>query len=143
VTPPASADSLLRVIDGDSLVLKMNGHKTEIRLIGVDAPEHGQEWGDAARDFVIDFLGDEPLEVRFGKERTDRYGRTLAYVYTPNAMLNLELVRQGFALAYPVPPNLRHAELFERAQKAARKNGRGFWKQGGLRLTPREYRKLH
>lgn len=121
----------------------MNGRKTEIRLIGVDAPEHGQEWGDAARDFVIDFLGDEPLEVRFGKERTDRYGRTLAYVYTPNAMLNLELVRQGFALAYPVPPNLRNAELFERAQKAARKNGRGFWKQGGLRLTPREYRKLY
>ncbi|GAB7022172.1 thermonuclease family protein [Salidesulfovibrio brasiliensis] len=134
---------LERVIDGDSIRLVMNDQNVEIRLIGIDAPEYRQEWSKAAKRFVVDFLTGRHIEVRFDKQRRDRYGRTLAYVYADTAMLNEALVRNGLALAYPIPPNLRHKVTLARAEAEARKARAGFWKQGGLRLTPREFRKLH
>jgi micrococcal nuclease len=62
-------------------------------------------------------------------DRLDRYGRTLAYVYRASdaRFVNASLVRNGFARAYTVPPNVEHADDFVTWEREAREAERGLW----------------
>jgi micrococcal nuclease len=142
---PAHAEglSLLRVIDGDSLILSSDGASLHVRLTGVDAPEWQQEYGDSATTFVKEFLRDKTITMTFDKRKHDRYGRILGYVYADGILLNESLVRAGLAVAWPVPPNLRMKNRFQRAEETARKAKSGFWRQGGLTEMPQQYRRHH
>jgi len=141
-----SADLSVRfmnVIDGDSLRVEHRGDAVEIRLIGVDAPEHGQEYGRKAKEFALGFCYRKTLRLEFDKERRDRYGRTLAYVYADGRMLNEELVRAGLAVPIRIRPNTRYYARFKKAEKEAREKKRGFWIKGGLTMSPGRWRKTH
>ena len=142
---PASAQSVrfLSVIDGDSLLVEYQGDAMEIRLIGVDAPEFKQEYGNAAKVFTLRFCHRKVLQLEFDQGRKDRYGRYLAYVYAGQAMLNEELVRAGLAIPVKVRPNTRYDSRFKAAEKEAVDKKRGFWIRGGLELTPAEWRRAH
>lgn len=145
VACPVAAEefNLIRVIDGDSLLLNRDGGLIHVRLTGVDAPEWQQEYGDSATAFVREFLRDRTITMTFDSQRHDRYGRTLGYVYADGIMLNESLVRAGLAVTCPIPPNLRMMSRFRRAEKTARKAKSGFWIQGGLTEPPRQYRRHH
>jgi micrococcal nuclease len=118
-----------RHTDGDTLWLSGIG---KVRLIGVDTPEvHGRVecFGRAASAFVRRLL---PLGARvrysLGVEPRDRYGRTLAYLYTDDGrFVNLLLVRRGYAQPLTVPPNDRFAARFVAAARRARAHGVGLW----------------
>lgn len=122
-----------RVIDGDTLLLA-NGAR--IRLIGVDTPEtvrpHTavQPFGPEATAFTRRFIGERPVGLRFDRERLDRHGRYLAYVYVEDRMLNEELVRAGLARA---EWNFHYSDSVKRryreAQREAQLAGRGLWSQ--------------
>jgi micrococcal nuclease len=62
-------------------------------------------------------------------DRTDRYGRLLAYVYRASDALfvNASLVRDGYAFAFTYPPDVAHAEEFVALQREAREANRGLW----------------
>ncbi|WP_285907702.1 thermonuclease family protein [Pseudodesulfovibrio pelocollis] len=139
----AEAVRLVRVIDGDSLVVELAGRREEVRLIGIDAPEGRQEFGNRARNHVVALCRGQALRLEFDEERRDRYGRLLAYVFVGERMLNEELVRAGLALVLPIRPNTAHAGRLARAEAEAREAGQGFWAQGGLKLTPAQWRKRH
>ena len=118
-----------KVFDGDSILLS-DGR--EIRYIGIDAPETGgnrpAEYGGAeAADANENLIDSEEVSLEFDAEPTDSYGRTLAYVYVGEDMVNLTLVRSGVALAVPYPPNLRHWKDLEAAMDEARRAKRGLW----------------
>jgi micrococcal nuclease len=143
----AGAESLdarfLRALDGDSLRVDHAGKVLEIRLIGVDAAEYKQEYSRKAKDFSQRFCQGKTLRLEFDKERRDRYGRTLAYVYAEDRMLNEELVRAGLAIPIRIKPNTRHYDRIKRAEKEARREKRGFWVKGGLDMTPGQWRRTH
>ena len=88
------------VVDGDTLLLRDG---TRIRLMGVDTPETVkpdtpvEPWGPEASEFTRDFVAGGPVRLEFDRERTDRFGRHLAYVWVGNRMLNEELLRAGLA----------------------------------------------
>ena len=121
-----------RHTDGDTLWLSGIG---KVRLIGVDTPEvYGRVecYGREASAFVKRLL---PLgsRVRYslGVERRDRYGRALAYVYTGDGrLLNLLLVRRGYAQPLTIPPNDRLAARFVAAARRARARRVGLWAPG-------------
>jgi micrococcal nuclease len=122
-----------RVVDGDTLVV--SGDR-RVRLIGVDTPETEhptvdvQCFGREASAFLDDLVpSGTAVRLVYDVERTDRYDRTLAYVYrrSDGAFVNGELVRRGFALVATVPPNVRHAERFVAWQREARELERGLW----------------
>jgi micrococcal nuclease len=119
--------------DGDTLWLSGIG---KVRLIGVDTPEvYGDDecYGRQASAFVERTvpLG-STVRYRLGTEERDRYGRALAYVYLDGGrLLNLLLVRRGFAQVLTVPPNVEFAERFVRAARRAREAGRGLWGRPG------------
>jgi micrococcal nuclease len=133
----------LRALDGDSLRVDHAGEVLEIRLIGVDAPEYRQEYSRKAKDFSQRFCQGKTVHLEFDKERRDRYGRTLAYVYADGRMLNEELVRDGLALPIWIKPNTRYYDRFKQAEGEARREKRGFWVKGGLDMTPARWRRTH
>ena len=143
----AGADGLdarfLRALDGDSLRVDHAGEVLEVRLIGVDAPEYRQEYSRKAKEFSQSFCQGKTLRLEFDKERRDRYGRTLAYVYAGDRMLNEELVRAGLAIPIRIKPNTRFYARFKRAEEQARLDRRGFWIKGGLDMTPGQWRRTH
>lgn len=142
--PAAAADdaTCIRAIDGDSLVVKIaGGDVLKIRLIGVDAPEHGQEWGQEAKAFAETWCDQGGLSLEYDKERTDRYHRTLAYAWRNGAMFNEQLVRAGLAIPVCYTPNCKYLKRLHMAETEAKTAKAGFWAQGGLKLTPAQFRK--
>lgn len=134
--PPAEAKServyLERVQDGDSLTLA-DGRR--IRLIGVNAPELArqgepdQPLAQAARIAVENFFVDGgSLQLVYGAERKDHYGRTLAHVYSSSGKsLEAELLARGLAFHIAVPPNLSLAECLKKQEGKARTQKLGVW----------------
>ncbi len=139
----AESVRFLTIIDGDSMLVERKGRSQEVRLIGVDAPEWGQEYGTQAKSHAMSLCYGKDLRIEFDKEKTDRYGRLLAYVFCDNKMLNEEIVRAGMAIAIKVKPNTKYYDKLQRAEKSARSGRRGIWLHGGLKETPGQWRKRH
>jgi micrococcal nuclease len=133
--PPTGATlvPVIRVIDGDTIHVSFEGHDERVRFIGVDTPEiaHGGQaaecYGGVAADYLRHRLDGAKVRLAFDIGLKDRYGRLLAYVYLGDELVNLTLVRDGYAVALAVRPDTRMAESFERAELGARSAGRGLW----------------
>jgi micrococcal nuclease len=141
---PARADARTctvgRVSDGDSLRCS-DGRR--VRLIGIDSPELRQRpFGPQAQGALLALL---PLGTTVRLEadvsRLDRFGRELAYVWTGDSLINEIMVRNGWAVTYTVPPNVKYAERLARAQKEARTGGAGLWNKRGFDCLPNDYRR--
>ena len=107
-----------------------------MRLIGVDTPEEGRCYDTAATRFTRERIGGQVVRYELGEERTDRYGRTLAYLWDAGRMHNLALVLEGYAEALTIPPNDRYANRFEAAERRARRRGEGRWDACERRSSP-------
>jgi micrococcal nuclease len=132
----ATAFKVLRTIDGDTIEVEQDGKPVKVRLIGVDTPEtvHPSKpveaFGKEASRFTANLLKGESVYLEFDKDKTDKYGRLLAYVYrAPDGLfVNLEIIRQGYGHAYTKYPfDAKQMELFRFYEKAARESGRGLW----------------
>jgi micrococcal nuclease len=127
--PAAGSDEVVRVVDGDTVVLRGAGKS---RLIGVDTPEvfGGHEcFGREASAFAKRMLR-PGLRVRVERdvEERDRYGRMLIYLRLPDGRsFNELLVVQGFAVPLTIPPNVRHADRFRALARRARERAAGLW----------------
>jgi micrococcal nuclease len=132
--PPAAAMAqVIRVVDGDTVEVELEGHEEDVRYIGVDTPETVkpdtpvQCFGPQASAFNHRLVEGRRVRLVFGEERRDVYGRLLAYVYLDGRSVNAELLRRGLARTLTIPPNDRFAERFERLEMAAARAGRGLW----------------
>jgi len=131
VESPQALPVVTRVIDGDTIVVEGVG---TVRLIGVDTPETVDPrrpvgyFGKEASDFAKQLATGKRVRLEFDQDRTDRYGRTLAYVYLQpeNLLLNAEIIRQGYGFAYTRFP-FRMMEQFRAFEREAREAGRGLW----------------
>ena len=132
------------VHDGDTVSIVRDRKEEKVRMIGIDAPEMDQKpWGDAAKRHLESLLrkSEWRVTIEYDVEKTDQYGRTLAYVRAKDGtLLNLAMVANGFAVLYTIPPNVKYVEDLRAAQAKAREKRLGIWGEGGLREMPREYR---
>jgi micrococcal nuclease len=158
--------TVVRVIDGDTMVVKYRGKDEKVRLIGMDTPEvsynrktkrdmekSGKDLkaiiaqGNKAYAFVKTLVkpGDKVgLEFHVQKIQPAKDGypaRLLAYVYLADGrMLNEEIVRAGHGTVYTVPPNERHEQRFLTAEREARENKRGLWGSERFRRGNKEWK---
>ncbi len=130
--------TLERVVDGDTIVVRMPDRRRErVRYIGIDTPElardgrPAQPLAEEAAQRNAELLEGRTVRLEFDVEQRDRHGRLLAYVWAGADMVNLRLVREGYATVLTVPPNVRRTEAFVEAQSRARIEGLGLWEGEG------------
>jgi micrococcal nuclease len=131
---PAGDDTTVEsVTDGDTIRVRGG---VRVRLIGIDTPEtvdprtSVQCFGpEASARMKATLPPGTRVRLVYDVERLDRYGRTLAYVYrsSDGEFVNAAMVRDGYASAYTVPPNVDHADEFVALQREARDADRGLW----------------
>ena len=122
------SNEFLRVIgikDGDNVVLLTN-KKEEIvvRLSEIDAPERNQAFGTVSRTYLSNLIFGK--EVKLEKSGTDRYGRTLAFIFTLNGTnVNLDMVKKGMAWQYE---KYSKSAILRLAQTEAKSQKLGLWR---------------
>jgi micrococcal nuclease len=143
--PPAAPEperllpaTLVRIIDGDTIRVLVQGREEAVRLIGVDTPEitrgKNEPFGEAAKEFLAAMLANRRLALEPGVEERDRYGRLLAYLWTQGeqdgapVFANAQLLRWGYAQLLTIPPNVKYVERFRSAQAAARREALNLWR---------------
>jgi micrococcal nuclease len=129
------------VIDGDTVVLD-DGRR--VRYIGINAPELAHDghlvepFAEEAKRFNASLVDHKEIRLEFDKERTDQYGRTLAYIFVRNgALVNAELLSNGYAYLLYHPQNQKYNSLLLKSQRAAMSVKKGVWKD--WRENPNAY----
>lgn len=132
----ATAQLVERVVDGDTIIVRDVGR---VRLIGVDTPEAVDPrrpiefFGPEASAFTKGLVEGKQVRLEYDRERTDQYGRTLAYVYLRDGtFVNAELIGQGYGRAYTWFP-YKHLDRFRELEREARNARRGLW--GNRRMS--------
>ena len=123
--PPAPQDAVevVTVLDGDSLVVRIDGEERDVRLLGINTPERDECFSLEAKTATGNLVGPT---VRLAGNEDDQFGRLLRYVYTEDGLLiNQQLVADGLALAL----SSGHALLseFKAAEASAFADRLGRW----------------
>jgi endonuclease YncB( thermonuclease family) len=156
--PPTIGQSemgeVVKVSDGDTITVRVNGREDRIRFCGVDAPEVGHEGkpgqplGDESRERLRSLISAAGNQVIISPAERDRYGRLVAEVFVSagkgteeEKLLNYELVKAGMAYHYAKYsdrcPN--GGEILAEAEQDAKAKRRGVW--SGSYQKPWEFRR--
>ena len=129
--------TILKVVDGDTVDIDINGHTERLRLIGVNTPEtkHPTKpiecFGPEASAYMTQLLPKgTTVRIERDVEARDRYGRMLLYLYlgSDDLFINLELVARGYGTPMSIEPNTFHRNDFVRAAAQAEAANVGLWK---------------
>ena len=85
-----------RIVDGDTI----KADNLTIRLLGINTPERGEKYHDEAEKFLADLIDNKTVQLEFGKDKIDKYGRTLAYIFLNEENINQKQIDNGFANYY-------------------------------------------
>ena len=125
---------VIRVIDGDTIEVLLDGKEETVRFLLIDTPETRhpqlgvQPYGQEASAFVHDLLQGETVELEFDGSERDKYGRLLMYVYIDGESVQEMLLRKGLArVAYVYPPNTKYVDRYREIQAEAQKKAIGIW----------------
>ncbi|NOT85717.1 MAG: nuclease [Methylococcaceae bacterium] len=129
-----------RVVDGDTVLLDDG---TKVRLLGINTPElanrhqSAEAGGKRAKQWLTEQLQGETVRLETDVEKTDKYGRTLAHLFTDaDVHVNAQLVRLGLAAVSLYPPNLKYADSLIAAEAVAEKQRLGLWNDAAYALKP-------
>lgn len=140
---------VVRVVDGDTIIVDRGRGDERLRYIGIDTPETVKpaspiEWMGAEASAANRALVEGAVVVlEKDVSETDQYARLLRDVWLRAdggwRLVNLELVRDGYARVSTYPPDVKYADLLLAAQVVARDNDRGLWGAGPLNfLSPED-----
>ena len=131
------------VVDGDTICVEIGGSNANVRLIGIDCPELSSPeekfYAKKSLRYTKQRLLHKEVWLEFDVQKTDRYGRLLAYVWlkAPNdfseeeireSMFNAQILLDGYAKVYTFPPNVKYTDFFVKFQREAINEQAGFWK---------------
>lgn len=145
---------VIKVEDGDTITVDMDGNEERVRFIGVDTPETQdprkpvQCFGRAASSFTKELVGTQNVRLESDalSDNRDRYNRLLRYIYLPDGRLvQTEIIKNGYGFAYTSFPFTK-SEEFRSYERQAREQGKGLWgsckpeqnKYGGYTSNPEE-----
>lgn len=144
-TGPTETARVIRIVDGDTIVVRResSGQDERLRYIGMNTPETKKpdtpvQWmGPEASVANAALVEGHTVVLEKDVSDRDRFGRLLRYVWLVDGdrwtLVDLELVRRGFAQVETDPPDVKYAGRFLEAQRAARSAGSGLW---GPRPSP-------
>ncbi|WP_262122163.1 thermonuclease family protein [Anaerococcus sp. Marseille-Q5996] len=138
---------IVRVVDGDTAVVKIKNENQKVRFIGVDTPEYNpkrnisQPWGKEASEFSKNLLKDQIVYLEKDVSETDKYNRLLRYIWLEppqdlsnptyeeieNLMINGILVRDGYARAKTYKPDTKYQYELKKIEKSAKNKKLAIW----------------
>jgi micrococcal nuclease len=126
---------VIRVVDGDTIVIRYNGKYEKVRLLCVNTPEsvHPDQkqnipMGKIASRYTQKKLTGKYVELEFESYQRGNYGRLLAYVFVDGKNINLDLVRKGLSAYYTkYGKSQKYDAEFRSAEKRARKEKLHIW----------------
>lgn len=130
---------VIRVIDGDTIVVEINSKKEKIRLIGINTPESvdsrrpvecfGVEASQKAKEILTG--KNVGLETDSAVDERDKYGRLLRYLFLEDGTnFNKMMINEGYAYEYTYDLPYKYQSEFRQAEKEARENKKGLWADG-------------
>lgn len=128
---------VIAVMDGDTVLALRGAQKIKIRLVNIDAPEKGQDFGMTSRQALLDMVLKKQVHVN--SRATDSYGRVIADLSVDGRSVNEEQVRRGMAWEYS---HFHRDRNFIALQNEAQGARRGLWVQPSP-TPPWEWRKTH
>jgi len=142
----ANQHRVIRVIDGDTIVVDYKGKYEKVRLLCVNTPEsvHPDKKqnipiGKVASNYTKKRLAGRYVDLEFEGPFRGRYGRLLSYVIINGANFNLELVRQGLSPYYTkYGVSKKYDNEFRESERYARKHKLHIW--GDPSLTKKHLR---
>jgi len=138
---------VVRFVDGDTIVVDLNGKDESIRMIGVDTPETNapntpvQCYGPAASAYTKNLINGSRVRLESDptNDNRDRYGRLLRYVYLPDGRLVAkEIISNGYGFAYTIFPFTKK-DAFVIAEQQAKAANSGLW--GNCTVSEQDGRK--
>ena len=133
---------VIKVTDGDTVnVLDAEKQTHKIRLAGIDSPELGQAYGQAARKFLLKRVNQKTVCVDWNKR--DKYQRLVGVIKYESRDVNLDIVKAGYAWHYKkyqkeqAPPD---RVLYAQAETEARSDVIGLWSEPDP-INPSDWRK--
>lgn len=122
---------LIRVIDGDTIEVSIDGITNTVRYIGVDTPERGDGGYIEAANANYELLRSDYLVLRRDISDRDRYDRLLRYVWTAEGdFVNARMTADGWAQPLEYAPDIKYANEFMAFAADAANNKKGFWAEG-------------
>lgn len=117
----------VKVIDGDTIDVRINGKNYRLRYIGINAPEYDEGKGQDAEEFNNSLVNGQELFLVKDVSETDAYGRLLRYVFTNTTFVNNEILLNGYARQGEYPPDTSCTDQFAASEKEAMTSGVGIW----------------
>lgn len=127
LTLPAYADfygKVVRVTDGDTIIVLKDKKQIRVRLYGIDAPESKQAFGNKSRQYLANIIAGK--QVKIVDKGNDIYKRLLGYVIYNNQNVNELMVANGYAWAYSYR-NQYAVPKFKTLENRARSQRKGLW----------------
>jgi endonuclease YncB( thermonuclease family) len=121
-SPSQMTASVVQVVDGDTITVRIGGRTETVRYIGVEA------MGPTAADINRRLLASGEVRLELDLQERDRAGRLLAYVHAGDIMANAELVAEGVARVADDSPNARHRDLLRDLERQAQILKVGMWR---------------
>ncbi|MBI5285996.1 MAG: thermonuclease family protein [Deltaproteobacteria bacterium] len=124
--PRSLGVQVLKVIDGDTV--EITGGRL-VRYIGINAPEMGMPFYRESTLRNKELVENKKVRIEVCQdEPRDKHGRVLAWVYVDNVLINAELLKDGYARLFIIPPcGVKRADEFKRYQDEVRKRKVGIW----------------
>ena len=120
------------VSDGDTIVLRDGRH---VRYIGINAPEiahddhKAEAFGSAAKKYNQSLVRLKKVRLEFDKEKHDRYGRLLAYIFLlDGTLINKKMIEKGYAYVLHLRPNVKYDSVLLKTQRDAMSAKQGMWR---------------
>jgi micrococcal nuclease len=126
---PESA-KVVEVVDGDTIIIEINGHQATLRYLGIDTPEisaSDPKPGETARNLNQSFVGGKNIEIYRDVDDRDDFGRLLRFVIVDGKFINYEMVKSGNATTFIRLPNVVCSLEMKIAMLNAYETRTGIW----------------
>ncbi len=127
VQPERVTASVLRVIDGRTIVVNAGDGEQTVRLIGIESPLFGDPWYHVAQQVSQSWIEGHEVLLESDERDTDEQGRLFRYVYFDSVMINAALILNGLGKAEAKLPNVRYNSFLADMERRAQQAGAGIW----------------
>ena len=132
---------VVSITDGDTItVLAKDNSEHKVRLMGIDAPEKTQDFGDESKKALSNYIYQREVTVEYKKQ--DRYKRKVGKVILDKQDICLQMIKDGLAWHYKdyeKEQSKTDRDLYRQAELKARESQIGLW-QSSNPIAPSSFR---